>query len=156
MGATAVGVNRGMEGRGMATRREEWRIPDAVHYELLNWSRWCWIGEWPHPLPATHCGSLESQYRAPAEWGEDAQNEAPRVPTIRPNERQARLVQSVYDRLEERPRLVLRAEYPARHASGRTESKAVAAARLGMPVWAYDDSLMMAVRRVEDALAVRA
>lgn len=136
-------------------RREEWRIPEAVHYELLNWSRWCWVGEWPHPMPATHCGSLESQYRAPPEWNEEASNEAPRASYIRPNDRTARVVQSVYDRLEQPQRLVLRAEYPARHESGRVHGKATAATKLGLPLWAYDMHLQTAVREVGEAIAIR-
>jgi hypothetical protein len=129
------------------------RIPDAVHEELLNWSRWCWLGAWPHPLPPTHCGSLESQYRAPPDWNPD---DAPEAPYIRPNERNARRVQEVYNLLPGPQRQVLKAEYPGRSTSGRTEGKATAAARLGMPEWAYDRHLQAAINRVEEAFAVRA
>lgn len=122
------------------------RINDNTHAELLNWSRWCWQGSWPHPLPATHCGSLEAQYRAPPDWNPD---DPPEPPSIRPNERNARIVQRVYDRLQDPQRQALKAEYPGRHTSGRIESKAVAAARLGMPEWAYDRHLEAAVGQVE-------
>lgn len=129
------------------------RIPDAVHEELLNWSRWCWQGAWPHPLPSTQCGSLESQYRAPPDWNPDDPPEAPR---IRPNERNARKVQETWESLPEPQRLVLKAEYPGRETAGRFEGKSVAAVRLGMPLWAYDEHLEAAIRRVEEAFAVRA
>lgn len=128
------------------------RIADAVHEELLNWSRWCWQGDWPHPLPRTHCGSLESQYRAPPDWNPD---DEPLPPPIRPNVRHARIVQVQYDRMPEDERRVLKAEYPARLESGRTQGRAVAAVRLGMPIWAYENNLRIAVNKVEAAFALR-
>lgn len=128
------------------------RIPDAVHEELLNWSRWCWLGEWPHPLPATQCGSLEAAYRAPPDWNPD---DPPQPPAIRPNERHARLVQGVWEHMDPRARLVIKAEYPGRGTSGRIEGKAVAAAHLNMPVWLYDEMLMKGVRQVEAAFELK-
>lgn len=124
------------------------RIPDAVHEELLNWSRWCWLGEWPHPLPATHCGSLESQYRAPPDWNPD---DMPEAPYIRPNERQARRVQGVYEGLDGCGRLVLKSEYPGRRERGtRTE----AAHRIGLTLPQYENWLQIAVNRVEAEFAL--
>ena len=146
------------------------RIPDAVHEELLNWSRWCWLGEWPHPLPATHCGSLEAGYRAPPDWNPD---DPPQPPAIRPNQRHAEIVQRVWESLTpppvfdehgrricidqagEQAKLVLKAEYPGRGTSGRIEGKAVAAVRLNLPVWLYDERLMQAVRKVEAAFETK-
>lgn len=127
------------------------KISDAVHQELLNWARWCWQGEWPHPLPPTHCGSLESGYRAPPYWNPDDANEAPPPPVIEPNARNARIVQAVYDRLAERERRVLKAEYPCRRDY---RGKQDAAGVLGISISQYDDSLAYAVRRVEEAFAV--
>ena len=124
------------------------RIPNAVHQELINWSRWCWRGPWPHPLPPEHCGSLESQYRPPPDWNPD---DPPIPPRIRPNERNARIVQAVYDSLEMDARLVLKAEYPGWIESGRTDGRSVAAVRLGMSLWTYELLLQSAVNRVEVA-----
>ncbi len=129
------------------------RIPDSVHEELLNWSRWCWLGAWPHPLPATHCGSLESQYRAPPDWNPD---DPPQTPGIRPNERNARKVQAVYESLPEPQRAVLKAEYPGRETAGRNLGKTAAAHRLGMSAYGYDAFLQIAINKVEEAFAVRA
>jgi hypothetical protein len=133
-------------------RDETWQVPDAVHEELVNWTRWCWSGEWPHPLPATQCGSLESQYRAPPDWNPD---DMPEAPHIRPNDRHARKVQVVYDDLAGPERAVLKAEYPGRHTSGRNHGKHVAARRMGLTVDSYDLLLQSAVRRVEEAFEVR-
>lgn len=127
------------------------RIPDAIHEELVNWSRWCWLGEWPHPLPATHCGSLESQYKTPPEWDMDLA-EAPPAPYIRPNERHARIVQEAYDSMPPAERMILQAEYPGRHKyRGRTHAATV----LGHPMWAYEELLSSAIFKVEEAFEVR-
>jgi hypothetical protein len=127
------------------------RIPDRIHEELLNWSRWCWQGQWPHPLPATQCGSLESQYRAPPDWNPD---DAPLQTLPRPNERNAKRVQAVYDKLLdecEMAALVLKAEYPGRAERG---NRTVAAHKLGLTVPLYDAWFQVAVNRVEAAFEV--
>lgn len=124
------------------------RIPDAVHQELLNWSRWCWQGEWPHPLPATHCGSLESGYRAPPDWNPD---DDPAPLPIKPNERNARMVQEVYDAETQETRQVMKAEYPCRREH---QSRQAAAASIGIAEWLYEEILEHAIRRVEVAFAV--
>lgn len=123
-------------------------MPDWVHQELRNWCAWCWGGEWPHPLPPTHCGSLESRYRSPPEWNPD---DAPEAPYIRPNERNARKVQAVFDTLEGYERLVLLAEYPQRVNRGRTKSKQLAADRLGISQLGYDRYLQSAAAKVARA-----
>ena len=127
-------------------RRLTLPIPDHIHEELMNWTRWCWLGEWPHPMPPNHCGSLESQYRAPPEWDMDLA-EMPQS-YIRPNERNARKVQAVYEVLPEPEKSVLKAEYPGRHTSGRSKGKSVAATRIGLSVAGYDESLQTAVAKV--------
>ncbi|MDB5966481.1 MAG: hypothetical protein JWQ72_2981 [Polaromonas sp.] len=129
-----------------------YRIPNAVHAELLNWSRWCWTGPWPHPMPPSQCGSIEAGYRAPPAWNPQ---DPPEPPTIRPNERNARVVQAVWDALAGAPRLVLKAEYPGRGTSGRTDGRHAAAVALGLTVAAYETALALAVNRVEAAFAVR-
>lgn len=127
-------------------------IPDQVHAELVNWSRWCWTGEWPHPLPPTHCGSIESQYKAPQYWNQEDAEEAMRRSVGRPNAQRARIVQGVYDRLEGFGRLVLKSEYPARAERGTREA---AARRLGLTLAQYENWLRYAANRVEDAFALR-
>lgn len=124
------------------------RIPDSIHEELLNWSRWCWQGEWPHPLPATQCGSLESQYRCPPDWNPD---DEPTPIKIRANERNAQKVQAVYERLTGDGRLVLKAEYPCRHERGTRQA---AAARIGISLTAYEATLQDAVNQVGGAFEV--
>lgn len=122
------------------------RIPDKVHEELLNWSRWCWLGEWPHPLPATHCGSLESQYRAPQNVNfEENLEDLPPV-RIRPNERHAKRVQNVYEALDGFGKLVLKSEYPCRAERG---SRTQAAHRIGLTLPQYENWLQIAINRVE-------
>lgn len=128
------------------------RIPDKIHEELLNWSRWCNLGPWPHPLPSNQCGSLEGDYRSPV-WEAIDMEEAPPPPRIRPNERNARKVQEAWESLEGFPRLSLKAEYPSRlPEEGRIER----AARLSLTVQQYENHLQIAVNRVEAAFAVRA
>jgi hypothetical protein len=122
-------------------------VDDRMHEELVNWSRWCWQGEWPHPLPSTLCGSAERSFHEQWHLGMEPPEPAP----IRPNERHARQVQVVWERLHQQARLVLKAEYPARYQSGRMESRDVAARRLGLTLAQYETALFYAVRKVEDA-----
>ena len=101
------------------------RIPDAAHHELMNWARYCWEGPFPHPLPPTHCYSFEHNYLAPSDLGS---NDAPE-PRIMANSTNALRVQRVFVLLPVVQRLVLRAEYPQRHSSGRAEFGIVGASR---------------------------
>lgn len=125
--------------------------PDWVHHELMNWSRWCWLGPWPHPLPMQTCASIEreyTRYRLP-EYGED---ESPPPPRIEPNEINAQIVDRVWKALTPGPHFVLRAEYPQRMESGRLEfGKLGAARRLGMSLAEYEAHLVTAVGRVLEA-----
>jgi hypothetical protein len=127
------------------------RVPDKIHDELLNWSRWCNLGAWPHPLPRTQCGSFEGNYRV-AHWEELDEEEAPPPPKIRPNERHARRVQEAWEKLEGFPRLALKSEYPGNDRGNRTDR----AARLRLTVQQYENHLQIAVNRVEAAFALRA
>ncbi len=130
------------------------RIPDTAHAELLNWSRWCWLGAWPHPLPATHCGSGESAYRAPPEYDDEVSG-APEPLRIRPNERNAKIVQTIWERLPQEARLVVKAEYPGRVTSGRDEGRQAAANNIGVSLGQYEAALEWAAFRVEAAFAIR-
>ncbi|MDR0274146.1 MAG: hypothetical protein LBI48_02160 [Burkholderiaceae bacterium] len=117
-------------------------VPDRIHHELLNWTAWCWLGPWPHPLPPTRCGSAEGDYRAPPEYDMELAG-APQPLRIRPNAPNAEKVQAVWKRLPEKPRLALKAEYPERHHS-RTQ----AARKLRMGLYEYEYHLRYAVERV--------
>ena len=126
-----------------------YRIPDTLHHELLNWARWSWLGQWPHPLPASQCGSAEGDYRAPPEYDMDLATPV-QAWRIRPNERNARVVQGVWETLHDKPRLVLKAEYP-----GKDGHRSDSAAALGMTIQAYETHLRYAVLKVEEAFEVR-
>ncbi len=130
-----------------SSRSVQRRVPDWLHHELLNWSRWCWLGPLPHPLPANRCGSAERDYtRHRIGEIEDA------PPRILPNERNAERVDVVWRSLPPRPRQVLRAEYPQYFESGRAEFGRVGAARrLGLRLVDYESALVVAIGRVADA-----
>ena len=129
------------------------RIPDAIHEELKNWERACHLGPWPHPLPATHCGSLESQYRPPDYWNQEDAEEAMRKAYVRPNMRHAQIVQEVWADLPTDEKMILQAEYPARW---KYRNRTNAAAVLGYPMWLYEAALSSAVTKVGESFAVRA
>ena len=123
------------------------RVPDWLHHELLNWSRWCWLGPLPHPLPPDRCGSIECEYTRYriSEYGSDA-------PRILPNERNAERVDAIWRSLPAWPKQVLRAEYPQYQESGRAEFGRVGAARrLGLRLVDYEAALVVAIGRVADA-----
>lgn len=119
--------------------------PAWVHEELMNWSRWCWGGAYPHPLPHTACGSVEKNYRGLSDEGT---TETARP--IRPNEVRARMVQAAWEALPPLPRQVLRAEYPQRHESGRTaQGRSGAAKRMQISLEEYEAALSVASHRVK-------
>jgi hypothetical protein len=123
--------------------------PQWLHAELLNWSRWCWQGPWPHPLPPSVCASVERDY-IPA--GNAEERVAAERKPIPPNERHAQIVDSVWKRMADAPRRVLRAEYPQRFESGRMEFGRIGAAKgLGMGVVEYERQLIVAIGQVWDA-----
>jgi hypothetical protein len=131
-------------------------IPQAIHEEMCNWSAWTWIGQWPHPLPATECGSAEGDYRAPPEWGSE---EAPDPPRIKPHIKSALMVQAVWESFPvgSLPRLCMKSEYPGRHTSGRAQGgRETAARRMGISVRQYEDALRTAVGRVEQTFLLPA
>lgn len=125
-------------------------IPDRTHEELRNWSRWCHLGAWPHPLPRTQCGSIEGDYDIP-EWEALEHEEAPQQKPIRPNERHARVVQTVWESLEGFPRLALKSEYPGNDFRSDRADRARA---LRLTVQQYENNLQVAVNKVEAAFAI--
>lgn len=99
-------------------------IADWIDHELRNWARWCWSGAWPHPLPPSHCASIEHRYQAPSDIGAevDAEEVARRIPIVWDR---AEIVERVYRyRLTERERRVLVVRYvhrtPADQVARRT------------------------------------
>ncbi|TAL90923.1 MAG: hypothetical protein EPN62_00885 [Candidimonas sp.] len=85
-------------------------FPAWVEMEMWNWSRWCWDGPWPHPLPSTVCASMEHRY-VPVHLGTD-EPPARKTPI---NHERALVVESVYKKLPLAEQRVLQAEYPRRH-----------------------------------------
>lgn len=123
--------------------------PDWLHQELLNWSRWCWQGDLPYPVPPTTCASIEREYTRLRE--ENTSNNGVRVP---PNDMHAQIVDSAWRSLPDLPRRVLRAEYPQRFECGLAQhGRAYVAKRLGVKVDAYQAAMVVAVDRVRAALA---
>ena len=132
-------------------RRDLRHFPEWLHYELLNWSRWCWQGAWPHPLPPSQCGSAERDY---IRFRVDDCSDEPRP--IPPNASRALIVDGVWHGLANEPRQVLRAEDPQYHASGRAEFGRVGAARrMGLRLRDYEAALAVGVGRVWDAFGGR-
>ena len=126
------------------------RIPDIAHFELMNWSRFCWEGPYPHPLPPTHCYSFEHNYIAPSDMGNDDKP----VSRIFANAHNAMRVQNVFIMLPTTQRLVIRAEYPKRHESGRAEFGMVGASRrLHMKLSEYEYALSAVVSKVMEEFA---
>ena len=127
-------------------RRDLRHFPEWLHYELLNWSRWCWQGAWPHPLPPSQCGSVEHDY---IRFRVDACDDEPRP--IPANASRALVVDRVWHGLANVPKQVLRAEYPQYHSSSRAEFGRVGAARrMGLMLRDYEAALAVAVGRVWD------
>lgn len=86
-------------------------LPRWVNDELHNWSRFCWMGEWPHPKPLMDCASAERAYRSP-DWEGDP---SPYIPV---NVDRARRVQAIHDSLPLPEQRVMQAEFPRRHEYG--------------------------------------
>jgi hypothetical protein len=96
-------------------------LPRWVEDELWNWSRWCWLGEWPQPDPNVKCASAERAYRAPVDEEDD---DEPRVIPV--NYDNARKVQVLYEKLVLVEQRIVQAEYPRRHEyAGLTASERI-------------------------------
>jgi hypothetical protein len=121
------------------------QIPSWVHEELLNWSRWCWEGAYPHPFPPDHCASIEHNYRRTA--AEDYSDEAPPSKPIPANRENAIRVQAIFLRLPDSERVVLRAEYPQHRINGEMTRHELAR-KLGMDAKRYYHWLHLARLKV--------
>lgn len=124
-------------------------IPDWIDAELRNWSAWCWSGAWPHPLPPSHCASIEHRYQAPSDIGAevDAEEVARRIPIVR---ERAEIVHRVYlDRLTDRERRVLVLRYVKPCTMGMTLRKL----RCSKQEW--ETALLVVARHVGNAFRER-
>lgn len=119
-------------------------IPDWLKAELQNWSRWCWSGPYPHPLPPDHCYSIESNYVRFRE-----ENTTAEAPQPKPNERNALIVNRVYKSLPKPQQKALVAEYPQHH---KYKTKAAAVRGTGFAnAKSYDQELFKAISKVWSA-----
>ena len=123
-------------------------IPEWIDSELWNWSRWLWSGDWPHPIPPNVAASAEGRFIDPSDLYRE-----PRKPYIMPNRERAEVVQEAWqNRMSERERLVIAAEYPRRHLDGRLRyGRAGVARRMRISLAMYETALRRAVRQVERA-----
>lgn len=123
-------------------KNKQVQIPDHIHHELLNWSRWCWRGAYPHPIPPNHCGSPEWQYQR---INEDGTTESVDEKPIPVNEINAKIVQDVYDRLPWIQQQVLRYEYPQKHSISKRNTNISRSD--------YESALSSAVRKIDAEFA---
>jgi hypothetical protein len=140
------------------------RIRDTAHYELMNWSRACWSGEYPGPKNPTCCRSLENLYQAPhyvPEDGEEFQRSEDEACANLPdpdrtpiNFTRARTVQDLYEAWPLIEQRVIQQEYTRRHEYGdmRPHERAAAACRkLGIAEAYYKIALGAAREQVRRA-----
>lgn len=114
-------------------------FPAFVVQELWNWSRWCWTGEWPHPMPPQACGSVERAYPS----GQDREGDEPPRP-IPVCVETARRVQILYDFLPLAEQRIMQEEFPRRHEYGDMkphERQDAAARKIGISLAYYKVSL---------------
>ncbi|MDR0458708.1 MAG: hypothetical protein LBH10_06765 [Burkholderiaceae bacterium] len=124
-----------------------YRVPDATFALLQNWSRWCWLGPWPHPLPPIYCGSAERLYKIP-EGNED--QDGPMLRHSAVDVDGALRVQAVWRGLPDAPRFALKAEFPARDGRDRP----ALARSLKMSLNQYETHLAYAVAQVQREFTV--
>lgn len=127
-------------------------VDPRVEDELWNWSRWCWQGEWPHPLPPTSCGSGERNF--PSGIDRESDEPPPRPPILVHRDR-ALKIHGIYKRLHLVEQRVMQFEYPRRHELGdltRPQRYAKAADKIGIPVALYRDILAKVKSRVREAM----
>jgi len=124
-------------------------IDPWIDAELRNWARWCWAGALPHPMPPTHCRSIEHRYIAPSDLGRelDAEEIARRIPIIRDR---AEIVHQVYrERLTQREQRVLVVRYVRRVPDDQVHRT------LRLPRASVADAAEAAARRVGAAFRER-
>lgn len=119
--------------------------PQWLHSELLNWSRWCWLGPYPHPLPPSHCSSYEHNYIPVGNADERVEEERRPIP---PNETNALIADRVWRAMPPIPKLVLRVEYPSRHDYPWEFGTVGVARKLKMPVRDYEAARAEAIGRM--------
>lgn len=85
-------------------------VPNWIDGELRNWSRWCWSGEWPHPLPIGRAASIEGHYLPESDLGADVEHDeiARRVPVIADR---AERVHAVYRSVDRRAQRAMKLRY---------------------------------------------
>ena len=122
-------------------------ISDIAHYELMNWSRWCWLGESPIPTPKRHCRSIEHRYVAP--WPDDLHDDPlSRAPVFLSS---ALKVNEVFTTATKNERWVMIAEYPGYKRFQKRLNKR--AQRLGLNQSSYEMILVSIGKKVDEATA---
>lgn len=109
-------------------------IPDWVEQELHNWSRWCWLGDWPGPGRPPDDEPYACSF-PPAPGGHD--DEPVQIPVHIDN---ARHVNQLYEALPLVEQRIVQAEYPRRREYGDMrmhERHAAAARKIGISVAYY-------------------
>lgn len=113
-------------------------LPGWVQDEIWNWSRWCWLGDLPHPMPMTTCASGERAF--PSGIDRDDEEEAPPPRPVPVNHDRARRVDGIYRSLPLAEQRVIQAEYPRRNEYGDKrmhERHAEASRKIGIGVAYY-------------------
>ena len=122
-------------------------FPSWCHQELINWSRWCWEGETPVPIPQSTCASYEKHYR-PTEWESDPDDRG----RTYVNQEMARHVDIIWRSLPTTSRLIIRAAYPQRHLY---ESNSEACKAVGIKIHQWEDELNRAAWMIADKLGAK-
>jgi hypothetical protein len=125
-------------------------ISGWVDDELHNWSRWCWSGAWPHPMPAGRAESAEGRYVPESVYGAEVeQDEAARRPPPA-NARRAEIVQRCY---ATRLTTVERRSLVVTYVKPFPSSQQARARRAGVTVDVYETALMSAARKVSETFS---
>ncbi|CUJ41644.1 hypothetical protein ACOTC8_30175 [Achromobacter xylosoxidans] len=117
--------------------------------EVWNWSRWCWMGDWPHPDPNLKCGSIERGYLREA----DEEEEDPEPKPIPVNIDRAQRVNRIYETLPLIEQRVIQAEFTRRHEYGEAnarERRDMASAIIGIPPAYYQIALGLFKQKVKE------
>jgi len=126
-------------------------IPRWVEDELWNWSRWCWLGDWPGPGKSQDVDPAVCVY-PPSEGDFDESEPAP-IPVCIDN---ARRVNRLYEALPLVEQRVIQAEYPRRREYGDMmmhERHGAAARKIGIPLAYYQVALGLFKQQVVEEFA---
>lgn len=118
--------------------------PSWLHAELINWARWCWMGDYPGPTPQTTCVSFEKHWR-PTEWESDPDDRGRTFV----DEDMALNIDLIWRKLPATPRLILRAAYPKRYLY---ETPQEAAKEAGVKMSEWEEELNRAAWLVAEKL----